>query len=123
MDTKQLSKKKVKIFHPFLIAMFPIIIIYSQNIITSPKNIASIVSQVDVVPTLLHLIGYPYTFEIIGSNILTKSDNKFACRIINDYCIWFDKNFIYTYANPAKVSEKNKVIKAFEKVWKKLKII
>jgi len=32
MDTKQLSKKRVKIFHPFLVAIFPILIIYSQNI-------------------------------------------------------------------------------------------
>ena len=32
MDTKQLSKKRVKIFHPFLVAIFPVIILYSQNI-------------------------------------------------------------------------------------------
>ena len=31
MDTKQLSKKRVKIFHPFLVAIFPVVILYSQN--------------------------------------------------------------------------------------------
>ena len=32
MESKQLSKKRVKIFHPFLVAIFPVVILYSQNI-------------------------------------------------------------------------------------------
>ena len=32
MSTTQLSKKRVKIFHPFFVAIFPVLIIYSQNI-------------------------------------------------------------------------------------------
>ncbi|MDC0241321.1 hypothetical protein OAK66_02690 [Candidatus Nitrosopelagicus sp.] len=32
MNTTQLSKKRVKIFHPFLVAIFPVVILYSQNI-------------------------------------------------------------------------------------------
>ena len=32
MSTTQISKKRVKIFHPFFVAIFPVLIIYSQNI-------------------------------------------------------------------------------------------
>ena len=72
------------------------LIIYSPNIITTPKIINTITSQVDVVPSLLHLIGYPLPFDLMGKNILSDYNDGFACRIINDYAIWIEPNFIYT---------------------------
>ena len=71
-------------------------IIYSPNIITNPKNIETITSQVDVIPTLLHLIGYPNSFDLMGKNILSDDYEGFACRIVNDYAIWFESDFLYT---------------------------
>ena len=71
-------------------------IIYSPSIITNPQIINSITSQVDVVPTLLHLIGYSESFDLMGSNILSSNHNGIACRIVNDYCLWFESDFLYT---------------------------
>ena len=70
-------------------------IIYAPNIITKPKIINEIASQVDVVPTLLHLIGYPESFDLMGSNILADNYNGIACRIVNDYAMWFESNYLY----------------------------
>ena len=71
-------------------------IIYSPRIIEKPKIITHITSQVDVLPTLLHLIGYPYSFDLMGSNILSDNYNGVACRIVNDYSMWFESDYIYT---------------------------
>ena len=71
-------------------------IIYAPNMITNPIIINKITSHVDVVPTLLHIIGYPESFDLMGSNILSENYNGIACRIVNDYCMWFESNFIYT---------------------------
>ncbi len=71
-------------------------ILFAPNIITSPMIINKITSQVDVVPTLLHLIGYPESYDLMGSNILADNYNGVACRIVNDYCMWFESDFLYT---------------------------
>ena len=71
-------------------------IIYSPNLITKPTIINKINSQEDLVPTILHLIGYPKTFDLMGSNILSDNYKGVACRIVNDYCMWFESDFIYT---------------------------
>ena len=71
-------------------------IIYSPKIITNPQINNIITSQVDVVPTLLHLIGYPESFDLMGSNILSDNYNGVACRIVNDYSMWFESDFLYT---------------------------
>ena len=71
-------------------------IIYAPNMITNPIIINEIASQVDVVPTILHLIGYPESFDLMGSNILSDNYNGVACRIVNDYCMWFESDFLYT---------------------------
>ena len=71
-------------------------IIYAPNMITNPIIINEIASQVDVVPTILHLIGYPESFDLMGSNILSDNYNGIACRIVNDYCLWFESDFLYT---------------------------
>ena len=70
-------------------------IIYSPNIITNPQINNNIISQVDVVPTILHLIGYPESFNLMGSNILSDNHNRIACRIVNDYSMWFESDYIY----------------------------
>ena len=71
-------------------------LIYAPNMITDPMIIDKITSHVDVVPTLLHLIGYPKSFDLMGSNILSDNHNGVACRIVNDYCMWFESDFLYT---------------------------
>ena len=71
-------------------------IIYAPNMITNPIIITEIASQVDVVPTLLHLIGYPESFDLMGSNILSDNYTGIACRIVNDYCMWFESDYLYT---------------------------
>ena len=60
-------------------------IIYSPAIITKPKRINAVTSQIDVLPTLLHLIGYPKPFELMGTNILSDNYSGVACRIVNDH--------------------------------------
>ena len=71
------------------------LIMYGKNIQES-ITINKIASQVDITPTLLHLIGYPYDYNLMGSNILSNSYNGIACRVVNDYSMWFESNFIYT---------------------------
>ena len=71
-------------------------LIFSPSLIHNPITINKITSQVDVVPTLLHLIGYPEEFDLMGANILSSKYNGIACRIVNDYAMWFEPNFLYT---------------------------
>ena len=49
-----------------------------------------------MLPTLLHLIGYPEVYDLMGANILADNYNGIACRIVNDYAMWFESNFLYT---------------------------
>jgi phosphoglycerol transferase MdoB-like AlkP superfamily enzyme len=71
-------------------------IIYSPSLIIKPTIIKKITSQVDVVPTLLHLIGYPEVFDLMGANILSSKYNGIACRIVNDYGMWYESDLLYT---------------------------
>ena len=71
-------------------------IIYSPSLIIKPTIIKKITSQVDVVPTLLHLIGYPEIFDLMGANILSRKYNGIACRIVNDYGMWYESDLLYT---------------------------
>ena len=70
-------------------------IIYSPAIITKPMKINEVTGQIDVVPTLLHLIGYPKPFNLMGTNILSDDYNGVACRIVNDHCMWFEGDYLY----------------------------
>jgi len=70
-------------------------IIYSPAIITKPMKINKVTGQIDVVPTLLHLIGYPKPFNLMGTNILSDDYNGVACRIVNDHCMWFEGDYLY----------------------------
>ena len=49
-----------------------------------------------MVPTLLHLIGYPEVYNLMGANILADNYNGIACRIVNDYAMWFESDLLYT---------------------------
>ena len=64
----------------------------------------------------------------MGKNIMTNNSNGFASRIVNDYSMWIESNFIYTeifnqkneafqyfniYSNPYK-SISNKSLKFME---------
>ena len=71
-------------------------IIYSPAIITKSKKINEVTSQIDVLPTLLHLIGYPKPFDLMGTNILSDNYSGVACRIVNDHCMWFEGDYLYT---------------------------
>ncbi len=71
-------------------------IIYAPKLITEHRRVDEPTSQADVVPTLLHLIGYPLPFDLMGRNILAPNYRGIACRIINDYFMWFTKDYIYT---------------------------
>ena len=71
-------------------------IIYSPAIITKSKKINEVTSQIDVLPTLLHLIGYPKPFNLMGTNILSDNYSGVACRIVNDHCMWFEGDYLYT---------------------------
>ena len=71
-------------------------IIYSPAIIIKSKKINEVTSQIDVLPTLLHLIGYPKPFDLMGTNILSDNYSGVACRIVNDHCMWFEGDYLYT---------------------------
>ena len=32
----------------------------------------------------------------MGSNILSDNYTGIACRIVNDYCMWFESDYLYT---------------------------
>jgi len=72
------------------------LIFYSPYIIKKPKIINTVTSQVDIIPSLLNLIGYPLSFELMGKNILIDNNKGIACRIVNDYATWFEYDLLYT---------------------------
>ncbi len=69
-------------------------VIYSPAYINNPVIIPNIVSQVDLLPTLLHLINKKPEPEFLGRNMIVDKTG-FACRVSNDNCIWIEKNSIY----------------------------
>ncbi|MDP6853449.1 MAG: LTA synthase family protein [Candidatus Marinimicrobia bacterium] len=69
-------------------------LIYGPWLIASPQVIASPASQVDVAPTLLHLIGYPHPFRLLGSNVLAADYTGVSCRVVNDYAMWIEQKFL-----------------------------
>ena len=71
-------------------------IIYAPKIIDKPKLVDEYTNQVDIAITLLHLIGYPLPFNLMGKNILSFNYEGIACRIVNDYFMWYESDFLYT---------------------------
>ena len=46
-------------------------LIYSEEIAQQPKEISSLVSQIDVMPTVMGLLNFSYTSKFIGQDVLT----------------------------------------------------
>ena len=71
------------------------LVFYAPQILDEPKRITQPVSQIDIVPTLLGMIGYPEAFEAMGRNVLAH-DNGYASRITNDFMVWYDGDNLLT---------------------------
>ncbi len=71
------------------------LVIYAPGILTEPRRIDTPVSQADIMPTLMGMIGYPNEFVAMGRDALN-SDGAFASRITNDYMLWLDKDMLYS---------------------------
>ncbi len=69
-------------------------LIYAPGILEAPQEITAVVSQVDVLPMTLSLIGYSKPYEFFGRNAL-EGGPGFACRVVNDHVLWFEKDLIY----------------------------
>jgi len=71
------------------------LVIYAPAILETPRLIDKPVSQVDIMPTLLGIIGYPKEFVAMGRDVLA-NDGAFASRITNDYFIFMENDLLYT---------------------------
>ncbi len=71
------------------------LVIYAPGIITEPQLIERPVSQVDILPTLFGIIGYPEPFIAMGRDVLN-NDGAFASRITNDYMLWLEEDYLYS---------------------------
>ena len=71
------------------------LVFYAPQILGEPRLITQPVSQVDILPTLLSIIGYPEAFEAMGRNVLAH-DNGYASRITNDFMVWYDGDNLLT---------------------------
>ncbi|NOZ07796.1 MAG: sulfatase-like hydrolase/transferase [FCB group bacterium] len=69
-------------------------LMYGPSIIKTPRVVDSVVSQVDVLPQILSLIGYPSEFSVFGRNALA-DEKGFACRVTNDHVLWVEKELLY----------------------------
>lgn len=54
------------------------LVIYAPWLVKKPKVVSKIGSQVDVLPTLMHLTGLPLPYHFIGSNLLDEKQTGFA---------------------------------------------
>ncbi len=70
------------------------LLIYAPGLIHHPQVITLPASQVDVATTLLHLIGYPLPFALLGSNVLADDYKGLSCRVVNDYAMWAEQEFL-----------------------------
>ena len=94
MESKNI--KKTKKYHPFLVAIFPVLIIYSQNI-----------GRVEVEQLLLPIIlavglatGLYYFFKLI-----IKNENKSAIIVTLIFIIFFSYGHIYYLLNDVTINE------------------
>lgn len=70
------------------------LVIYGPGIVDQPRVIDTLVSQADVLPTLLHLIGYSEPYRLFGRNTLADGPG-FACRVANDHILWLERDILY----------------------------
>ena len=94
MDTE--IKKNPKIFHPFLIAFFPILAIYSVNI-------GFIQLEQFILPTLL-IVGSAFLFFLCLKYIL-KNGKKAALIVTLAFIIFFSFGHIYNMLNQVSIGD------------------
>ena len=94
MESKTI--KKTKTYHPFLVAIFPVLIIYSQNI-----------GRVEIEQLFLPIIlsiglafGLYYFFKLI-----IKNENKSAIIVKLIFIIFFSYGHIYYLLNDVTINE------------------
>ena len=90
------TKKNSKIFHPFLIAFFPIIAIYSVNI-------GFIQLEEFILPTLL-IVGSAFLFFLCLKYIL-KNGKKAALIVSLSFIIFFSFGHVYNMLNQVSVGD------------------
>jgi hypothetical protein len=90
------TKKNSKIFHPFLIAFFPIIAIYSVNI-------GFIQLEQFILPTLL-IVGSAFLFFLCLKYIL-KNGKKAALVVSLSFIIFFSFGHVYNMLNQVSVGD------------------
>lgn len=71
------------------------LVIYAPAILDKSQVINAPVSQVDIMPTLFGIIGYPNSFTAMGRNVLA-SQEAFAFRVTNDYFMFLENDMLYT---------------------------
>ena len=94
MDAKESTKKKVRIIHPFFIAIFPVLVIYSQNI--------GRVEFEDLFLPLVLLVGSSIGLFFLIKLIL-KNPNKSALIVTIVLIILFSYGHIYYLLNDASI--------------------
>ena len=90
------TKKNSKIFHPFLIAFFPIIAIYSVNI-------GFIQLEQFILPTLL-IVGSAFLFFLCLKYIL-KNGKKAALIVSLSFIIFFSFGHVYNMLNQVSIGD------------------
>jgi phosphoglycerol transferase MdoB-like AlkP superfamily enzyme len=70
------------------------LIMYSPKIITEPRYLDEYVSQVDIMPTLFGIIGYPLPYLSMGRDALSGSEAFFS-RTSNDHFLWMEDDYLY----------------------------
>jgi len=94
MDTE--TKKNSKIFHPFLIAFFPIIAVYSVNI--------GMIQLEQFILTTLLIVGSAFLFFLCLKYIL-KNGKKAALIISLSFIIFFSFGHVYNMLNQVSIGD------------------
>ena len=66
-------------------------LIYAPHLITAPRIIGTIGGQVDIGPTLMHLIGYPDAFHFFGRDLLTIPEEEGFAVMRNNFNFYYRK--------------------------------
>ena len=94
MDTE--TKKNPKIFHPFLIAFFPIIAVYSVNI--------GLIQLEQFILTTLLVVGSAFLFFLCLKRIL-KNRKKAALIVTLSFIIFFSFGHVYNMLNQISIDD------------------
>ncbi len=70
-------------------------VIYAPGLSLPHQTISHPVSQVDVAPTILGLLGYSQPYTFFGQDVLS-TDSTVACRIAGDRAYWVEDDYLYT---------------------------